>query len=152
MTDDPTWNKVLKFLSYRPRSVAEVIRYLDKKKVEKPTQKVILDKLKHFNFINDVDFVHWWVEKRTLVKPKSKRVVFSELIHLGIDRELAQEALNKRGKTEKELTDKLLEKKIAIWRKLDRDSARQKALGYLLRRGFSYEESISAVEKAFNKE
>ena len=64
------YNQALRFLSYRPRSEKEVRNKLkiksEKLKIEDSTVTIdkIIQKLKEYNFINDLEFAKKWVEER----------------------------------------------------------------------------------------
>src|ERR1035437_11177164 len=78
----------VRYLSFRPRSEKELRDYLKKKKCDDLTAKRILESLKRDRFINDEEFVRWWVEQRTLLKPKAVRVIKYELKQKGISDEI----------------------------------------------------------------
>ncbi|MEK7120586.1 MAG: RecX family transcriptional regulator [Patescibacteria group bacterium] len=149
---DRYYNLSLRFLSYRPRSEKEVVDYLTKKlskaksasggKIEEVIQKKIIDKLKSYNFIDDTAFAKFWIEQRTKFKHKPFRVIEYELKQKGIDKGLIDEAMAKfddKSTFDLENARKLAEKKLDFYRNLDVAKRKEKVMGFLLRKGFSYE-------------
>ena len=98
------YKAAIRFLSFRPRSEKEMRDYLTrklskaksssagKKSAEEPLITRIIESLKRDKFINDEEFVRWWVEQRMLLKPKAWRVIKYELKQKGLSEELIEEA------------------------------------------------------------
>ncbi|KKP59850.1 MAG: Regulatory protein RecX [Candidatus Gottesmanbacteria bacterium GW2011_GWA1_34_13] len=68
------WERVINFLSFRPRSKKEITDYFKKKEVGSETQKIILSKLIDRKYINDMEFVDWFVRQRLNFKPKGQKL------------------------------------------------------------------------------
>ena len=58
--------RVLKFLSFRPRSEKEVTDWFLRKEVGFKTQALIRRKLKKQKLLDDKEFSRWWLEQRIL--------------------------------------------------------------------------------------
>lgn len=78
-----TLDKLLRFATVRPRSQKEFTDYFRRKKVHLSLHEKLLDKLKHFELIDDEKFAGWWVEQRQNFRPKPKRVLQQELGYAG---------------------------------------------------------------------
>lgn len=118
------WEKVLHFLSFRPRSEKEIRDYLTKKKVDPDS---FITRLKHLKLLDDREFVQWLLDQRASFKPKGKKALRQELFQKGIARELVDELLAD--------VDEIAEaEKILVKKKLPPD----KMTAYLARRGFSW--------------
>ena len=111
-------NKALNFLSYRPRSVAEMCRH---------GLEAVVPKLIELDLLDDQKFARWWVDQRLTFRPRGNIALKSELLQKGIDREIIASVLLTKDQ-EVALAQKLLAKK-----KLDKPRAQR----YLLSRGFS---------------
>lgn len=135
------YNLSIRYLSYRPRSEKEIIDYLTKKKIDEQIQSQIIEKLKKYNFINDIEFVNFWIEQRIKFKHKPLRAIEYELKQKGIDRNLIETAMEKFDKNVFDLENakKLAERKMDFYRNLDPKKRREKVMNYLLRKGFSYD-------------
>ncbi len=146
---DKFFNSSLKFLSYRPRSEKEVRDNLLKKKAPEEIIESIIDRLKEHKFLNDKEFVAWFVRSRIQSKPKASRVIKMELKQKGI----SQEMINDEGLMINDLENakKLLEKKIARHKNLDRDEIYNKLGGFLARRGFDWDTVKKAIDESFGK-
>ena len=141
------YNLSLRYLSYRPRSEKEVVDYLKEKtkKFESLTPEIIdqiVSKLKEYRFIDDAEFVKFWIEQRVKFKHKPLRAIEYELKQKGIDRNLIDGALSEfedKNIFDLENAKKLAERKIEFYRNLEPIKRREKVMNYLLRKGFSYD-------------
>lgn len=157
------YDKALRFLSYRPRSEKEIKDYLYKKKVGEETKKLVLNKLKKRNLINDQEFALWWVEQRISFRPRGKILLEQELRKKGVDRETVREVLEKVFQKEVETKDaiayrlspsfefelalKAAKKKLSQYKKLSSFEFKKKMTAFLARRGFSWEVIKEVLEK-----
>lgn len=135
------YNKALKFLSYRPRSEKEIRDKLKSRKASEETINKIISRLKGNNFLNDEEFVKWWIEQRTTFKPRSVKIIKIELKQKGIDKELIDETIAHLPSTidDLESAKKLIDKRLPRYENLSRDEKIQKIARFLSSKGFSYE-------------
>ncbi|MBI3366254.1 RecX family transcriptional regulator [Candidatus Roizmanbacteria bacterium] len=141
------FNKLLNhayfFLKFRPRTRKETENYLYKK-IQKhywsrdDVTKVIKH-LEELDLIDDRNFVKWFVEQRTLLKPKSAFVLKQELLKHGVDKEMIEVYFSEHSLNEEALAEKTLKEKWYRYNKLDRRKRFEKARSFLLRRGFGYD-------------
>lgn len=102
----------------------------------------IIEKLKGYKFIDDLEFAKLWIEQRTKFKNKPIRVIEFELKQKGIDREIIDEVLprfDENKDLDLESAKKLAERKLNFYRSLEPAKRREKVMNYLLRKGFSYD-------------
>lgn len=155
--DDPIferyYNLSLRYLSYRPRSEKEVHDYLKEKqkRAKGLTDEFvfqIMAKLQEYKFIDDSQFVKFWVEQRTIYKNKPVRIIEYELKQKGISQDLINENLRRENAKESDLESakKLAAKKMDFYRNLDSSKRREKVMNYLLRKGFSYDTVKKAMK------
>lgn len=135
------YNKALKFLSYRPRSEKEIKDKLKRKKASEEIINKIILRLKKNNFLNDEEFVKWWIEQRANFKPRSLKLIKIELGQKGIDKELIEETIDHLPSTidDLESAKKLIEKRLPRYKNLSRDEKFQKVARFLSSKGFSYD-------------
>ncbi|MFH1841099.1 MAG: regulatory protein RecX [Candidatus Shapirobacteria bacterium] len=126
------WEKVTRFLSFRPRSEKEVADYLVRKKI--PLGPII-KKLKRLKLLDDREFARWFLEQRASFKPKGKMALKQELYQKGIARELVEELLAEVDEASE--ARKIMEKKKLL---------PEKMMALLARRGFSWE-TIKDVQR-----
>lgn len=150
-TNPTLWNQVLRFLSFRPRSEFEIKTYLAKKEASSEDIEIIVAKLKNYKFIDDTGFTRRWVESR-IKTGKGRNYIYHELQQKGIDKQLAKETLADFSESEAEAVSQLAEKLLAKYQNMPTFEAKNKLLSAIVRRGYSYDDVRSAVEKAFKKE
>ena len=141
-------NKSLRFLSFRPRSEKEVRDNLEKKKVSESVIELIVHKLKEQKFLDDKAFTNWWIEQRTLIKLRPKRIIKLELRQKGIDDELINELLDKIDETVPDVTlaKRIVEKKISKYKDLEPFEKRNKLGRFLASKGFNYDTIKDALK------
>ena len=133
----------LQFLSYRPRSEAEVRRRLIK---DFPTSLVeaTVVQLKAKGLLDDAAFARFWRDNRERHRPRSKAIIRQELFQKGINRNVADEALE--GLDEEASAIRAGRKLLRRLRGVDSESFRSKMGSHLGRRGFSYGVAGRATE------
>ena len=124
----------LRFLSYRPRSEAEVrVRLL--RRFPEPLVEQVIGALREQALVDDASFASSWKESRDALKPRSAWAVKRELIAKGVDRSLAEEAVRDMDDEESAYRAGLkLAQKV---KGADLPTFRHKLRGYLQRRGFA---------------
>ncbi|MDD3679610.1 MAG: RecX family transcriptional regulator [Candidatus Shapirobacteria bacterium] len=137
--------KVYHYLSYRPRSEREVDNYLDQKGVKEPMRVKIVDYLKERNFLNDEEFAKWWLEQRNRFRPRSRFALKIELVQKGISEEIISRVLS--GIDEQRLVKELIARKQFGMEGSDLGKSREKLIGYLKRRGFSWQVIKAGLEE-----
>jgi len=147
----PLLNKAFFYLKFRPRTKKETENYLLKK--VKATHwstddvKKIIQHLEELDFINDKKFIALFVENRNILKPKGQRVLVQELIRLGVDKEIIDDYFSNNLLNEEELAFKTLKPRWNRYKNLDKRKRFEKAMGLLLRRGFSCETAKQTIIK-----
>ncbi len=131
--------RALRFLSYRPRSEAEIRRYLQRRQVDQPLIERVIERLHGAGYLDDAVFARFWVENRQQFSPRSMRAVQQELRRKGVAPEVIEEALQQGQGDEEETAYQLLSSRLHRWRGLDRATFWRRGGSYLARRGFSYE-------------
>ena len=147
-------NRALRFLSFRPRSEKEIKDYFKKKQAGSATVQKVIAKLKENNFLNDKEFTKWWIEQRTLIKPKAWRIIRMELKNKGIEDEIIQEvhASEYMVHSDLKIAIKLAEKKIPYYKNLPKQEVYQKLGRYLISKGFDWETVKKSIDEIFSKE
>ena len=143
-----TLDKLLKFAMLRPRSEKEIDDYLKRKKVHESMWGDLIEKLQHFELLDDAKFAKWWVDQRLTFKKISGKVLKLELFKKGIDKEIVENVLEVTPIDEEKMARDLLDKRSYRWKGLEPREAKQKKFQYLAGKGFDYEvvEKILADE------
>lgn len=145
-------DRVFRFLSFRPRSKKEVRDYLLKKKIDPQEAEDITQELVKKNYLNDEEFARWWVEQRAILQPKGWRALKMELRQKGVEEEIIEGIMNyESGTKEKELAQKVVEKKSRSMGKLPPQVLKEKLLAALLRRGFDWEVAKGVIDETLKK-
>ena len=142
------------FLSFRPRSEKELRDYLVKKKCDDLISERIIQSLKRDKFINDQEFIRWWVEQRTILKPKASRVIKYELKQKGINRELIESFFENDQVSPSDFDNavKLAEKKLrTIHDQTDRRKVQEKLGRFLASKGFDWDTIKAAIDRSLAK-
>jgi regulatory protein len=131
------YQKAMRFLGYRARSVQEVRDNLQKHEIPETVIEEVLKRLQETNLLNDQEFAQAWVENRNTFRPRSRRVLAMELRHKGLEDEVVQDILDKNV-DESALALEAARKYLRKVQKLEWPDFRQKLGNFLARRGFSY--------------
>ncbi|HAD07377.1 MAG TPA: RecX family transcriptional regulator, partial [Anaerolineaceae bacterium] len=93
-TREVAYQRALHYLSFRPRSEAEVRRKLIEKGFDQPLVEEIVERLKAERWLGDADFARMWTENRTTFRPRSRRLLRFELRQRGVSEDHIEQALN----------------------------------------------------------
>jgi regulatory protein len=146
-------DRALNYLSYRPRSSAEVSRYLRDKEVPPEVSEEVLQRLTATGLLDDLAFAQYWVENRETFKPRGPSLLRQELRQKGINDELIAEVLDEVD--EEESAYQAASKQASRYSGLDDELFRQKMQNFLRRRGFTYEvirETVSRLLRQRSEE
>jgi len=145
------YNRVLKFLGYRPRSQKELAGWFARKNVGEATRKVVFKKLKKQKLVSDKNFAKWWIEQRLSFRPRGARLIKLELLKKGISREVIESLFEKINidLSEKERAKKAAEKKFKSLKRFSRQKQKEKLSQFLIRRGFLWETIRKVLDDVF---
>jgi regulatory protein len=134
---ETAYQKALHFMSYRPRSSAEVRQNLTKRGISETIVEETVNRLQRAGLINDLEFAQAWVENRNTFQPRSKSALRMELRRKGLNEEVFQPVLDEKV-DEDALALEAARKYARRLAGLEWLAFRQKLGGFLARRGFSY--------------
>ena len=148
------YDRALNFLSYRPRSVAEVRRRLAEKQFDSLTIDEVIARLSRAGLLDDKAFARFWMENRDTFKPRSSRALRYELRRKGVADSILDDVL--AGFDESDAAYRAaLPQAQKLARQCDIDILRSKLLAFLDRRGFSFEiarETVNRLSKELGEE
>jgi regulatory protein len=145
-----TYQKALHFLSYRPRSSAEVRQNLSKRGISDSLIEETLDRLQTAGLIDDEAFARAWVENRNTFRPRGKPALRMELRRKGLSDEIVQSVLDTQV-NEAVLAITTARKYARRLAGLEWPEFRQKLSGFLARRGFSYTTLAPVVSEVWKE-
>jgi regulatory protein len=142
------------FLSLRPRSMAETRARLRRLGYPDTLTDVVVERLAHVGYLDDLAFARWWVESRDRARPRGVMALRAELLRKGVPREAVDDVLADRsersaGPTPRAGTEEtgsadvaaahrlLARREAALSREADPRRRRQKAYALLARHGFT---------------
>jgi regulatory protein len=129
-------NIAYRFLSYRPRSEAEMKDRLHRRGIEDSKIEIIINKLKEQHLLDDTAFAQFWKENRDTFRPRSQRVTRLELKKKGVADEIIKEVTDESDDTQTAYAAAL--HKAQRLPTQDYEVFRRRLGDYLRRRGFGY--------------
>ena len=140
------YNRALRYLGYRPRSQAEIRRYLESKEYQADVVDSVINRLCDQGYVDDAAFADFWIENRLMHRPRGAYALRHELRQKGIDGALIEAALAELD--EEVAAWDAVATKLGRWSTLDKHELRKKMNGFLSRRGFGYDAIRSTLERA----
>jgi len=131
------FNKALKYLSYKNRSTKEIYDYLKKKEYSEEEIRDAIEKLIEYKFLDDSNFSEIFIRDRQL-KGRSKKYISYELKQKGINRDLTEETL-RNAQDDLKTAKEYMEKRIHQFNRLDPEKRKQRIVGRLQSRGYSWD-------------
>jgi regulatory protein len=143
------YNLALGYLSYRPRSQAEVQTHLQRKGYHEALVAEVLARLQDAGLVDDVEFAQYWVENRMQFRPKGPVALRYELRQKGVAEEPIAEALE--AVDPDEAAYRAAQRQARRLASEDRQVFFRRLVAYLGRRGFTYETARGACERAWRE-
>jgi len=120
----------LHFLKFRPRSVFEIRKKLEAKRIDEKEIEKVISVLKREKLLDDRKFAKMWIESRNNLRPSGSYVLKMELRRLGIAEDIIEEVLTPQR--DEVLARKALESKSRL-----KNADFNKKAAFLQRRGFA---------------
>ncbi|MBE3561245.1 MAG: RecX family transcriptional regulator [Ktedonobacteraceae bacterium] len=145
-------DRALRFLAVRPRSRAEVRRYLHRKGTTAELIETAIERLEQLKLLDDRDFASFWVETRERASPRGALALRNELRLKGVQRDVVEEVVSDEQDDERAL-QAARKKAIMLTGQPGMDYATfQRRLGsFLRRRGFGYNIASRTVRTLWNE-
>jgi regulatory protein len=132
------------YLGHRDRTVAEVRRHLERKRVEPAGIDSAVAELERQGYLDDARFARRFAEDRRRLDAWGAERIERRLVALGVDPSLAATAAaDGDGHDELAAAIALLRRRMRAAPRTDRE--RERALGLLVRRGYELELAYDAV-------
>jgi regulatory protein len=146
-----------RFLSYKPRTLKEVSDKLKAKGFQSDLVSKVVEELKNYGFINDLEYARNFVLNRSRSKTLGELALRRELLSKGISSEIVDEVLSERENLIDEFEialdlaqGKLKQIKSLKKRKKGRDEYKRRIYEFLLRRGFKFETINRVMREVFD--
>jgi regulatory protein len=138
------------FLGHRDRTVAEVRRHLERKRMEPAGIEAAIAELQRQGYLDDRRFVRRFAEDRRRLDAWGTDRIERRLAALGVDPEVIASDLHGDDGTHDELEAALALLRRRVGRVPETDRDRERALGLLARRGYELDLAYDAV-RAFER-
>ena len=132
-------NSAINLLGYRERTIGEIEKHLKSKGYPDDLVDDVVKELMRLNLVDDEKFSKDWVENRGKFRPRSRSALVVELRNKGVDRELAERAVEDiDDETEFEMAKRTAE---TAARKTSKEGEAfvRYVTGALVRRGFGWD-------------
>jgi len=136
-TREKAFQKALRFINYRPRSVDEVKGKLEVLGFGEPVTDAVVNELLKKKYLDDYEYSENWIASRVRSKPRSQRMLRFELRKKHISESIIEEAL-KSAPSNNELALRLGKKYLHRFAYLNEKEFTKKMTGVLARRAFSF--------------
>ena len=138
-----------RYLGQRDRTVAEMRRYLEGKRVDPAAITTTVAELREQGYLDDARYAHRFAEDRRALDDWGAERIERKLLALGVDRALVEAALgDQQAEDELDAAVALLRRRFPTPPANDRE--RNRALGVLLRKGYESglaHEAVRALER-----
>jgi regulatory protein len=125
-------------LTGRARSRADLAKKLAQRRVPADVATRLLDRFEEVGLVDDAAFAREWVAQRQEGRGLARRALAQELRRLGIDDDVARDALGEvEEDDEVEAARMLVRRKLRSVRGLEADKAVRRLVGMLARKGHS---------------
>ena len=141
------YEAALRFLAFRPRSVAEVRRRLAARDIPAGAIDAALDRLARSGLIGDEAFATFWVEQRQTFRPRAPRALLAELRLKGVDSETARAAVATVAYSEEDAAYRAGLRRAQRLSAADRQRFAGVLAGHLGRRGFGSSSIRGATQR-----
>ncbi|MCD8158882.1 MAG: RecX family transcriptional regulator [Clostridiales bacterium] len=136
----------LRFLGYRMRSWREIDDRLKRGEFPEDIRERVIAFLEEYGYIDDRAFAKAYIDEKRRLKGYGGIRLKQELYQKGISREIIDELSDELSEDNIETIKKAIDKKLKGNTVSDRKEL-QRLYGYLMRKGFSYEQSKEALEE-----
>lgn len=149
-----TYNKTIKFISTKMRSLKEIIKFLDKKEASEKDKSKIIKKLKEINLVDDERFANAYFQDRINLSNDGPYKIKQELKNNDIKEEIIENIYSKIDQNIiYEKLDKLISKKIKTNHNKSNFMLKQKIVNDMINLGYEKSMILEILEDSltFNK-
>lgn len=130
--------QALRFLQYRPRTIAELTTKLRDKKYPDDEITLVISRLTKLGLVDDARFAKNYAESRSTIYRRGRHRIALELLQKGLPKDLIATAVATIDPVEELASARsLMQSRARQWQGLDPLARKRRAVGLLQRRGFS---------------
>jgi regulatory protein len=137
-----TFERAVKLLAAKPRSVAELRERLRRgKNVDEEVVETVISRLREYGYLNDERFAFGYASYKVKQKPVGRRRLERDLKLKKVENSVANEALEMvyAETSEEQLIEEAIAKRLRIRGKPKNRAEAKSLFDHLLRRGFGFE-------------
>ncbi len=153
-TQQKAYDRAVRFLSFRPRSVAEVRQHLARAEAGYGAELIeaVIARLSAQGYLDDAEFARFWVDNRQRFRPKGAPVLRQELRQRGLEGDAIEAALTGvDALAAAQQAARPRAERLAALAQADPPAFRRKLTDFLLRRGFGYDVAEEVVEALYQE-
>ncbi len=143
------YDRAAQFLSYRPRSIAEIRRNLTDKAIDESVIDQVIARLEGQGYVDDLAFARFWLNNRQEFRPQGTRALRFELREKGVANSVIDEALAEFDTSA--AAYRAAQDKARRFAGLDKRTFRNKLGAFLARRGFDYDVTRTAIDRLIDE-
>ena len=141
----------LRALTGAPKTRSQLADLLAARDIPEDAAEIVLDRFTEVGLIDDAAFARAWVSSRQAGRGLARRALSAELRAKGVDPEVAADAvLAVDDDDEREAARRLVDRKVAAMRRLDRATATRRLMGMLARKGYNGGLAAPVVREALD--
>jgi len=140
-------NYALWLIGRRARTYKEIEEKLARKGFERAEVVDTIRELEKLKLLDDKEFALSYIRASKSLKPKGRYRLRLELVKHGVDKNIAELALDEELGETNELSEEALKSYLKRAGSLPKQKLYQRSMGFLLRRGFSLDEAKKTVKK-----
>ncbi len=143
-------NAAVHYLSYRPRSEAELRKRLQQRSFDSDNVAAVITRLKEQGLVDDMAFAQFWKDNRESFSPRSQWLTKLELKRKGVASDIIDQAVD--AIDDDDSAYRAVRSKARGLPYSDEQIFRRRLGEYLKRRGFSYGVIEHAVERMWQEQ
>lgn len=131
-------SECLRLLAVKPRTRSDLAKALTRKGFEPGVFEPVLDRLERAGLVDDAEYAEMLVRSRHTHQGLGRRALKSELLRQGVDRAVADEAVDMIGADDEEVRAReLVRKRLPSLAGVDQKAAVRRLVGLLARKGYA---------------
>lgn len=147
---EEAYQRGLTLLNFRARSEHEMRTRLLKYGCDEGIIEQVIVRLTEKGYLNDQRFAEDWVEDRTTFRPRGRKLLRLELQRKNLNKDQIESAMQNLP-DEEEIARKAARKYSARLKGLDEQTFKKRLYGFLIRRGFHYEDFKQIMEEMWEE-
>jgi len=143
------FQSALHLLKFRPRTESEIRSRLLMKSISPQVVEEVIERLRRNQMLDDRRFTIEWIENRSELRPRGRRLLEFELRKHGVEQEIIQDSLAEVD--DEQLAYQAAARRVRKYQELEWSEFRIKLARYLSQRGFQYDTIRDVTNQIWNE-